>query len=314
VIAARAVDTLLADAVPVPLGRAATFAASLILLMGLGGAYLRLTPALGAALWLAASAAAWGAGAAGLAAGLVLPWLAWVLTAGLLLSAVHGYRVLIEGAARRRVAHAFRHYLSPALVDRLAEHPEQLKLGGESRTVSILFADLAGYTTFAEQRRDDPEAVVAHLNAVFAAIGDRVDASGGYVDKFMGDGVMAVWGAPDAAPEPEAAAARAALACVAAVAALDGAPRLRVGLSCGPAIAGNLGSRQRFDYTVVGEAVNRAARLEELNKAHGTQVLMDAAFAAQLPPGFRTRALGPTVLRGMTRQIEVFELLGYDPA
>lgn len=315
VIAARALDTLLTGAAPRPLGPVTTFGVSLLLLLGLGGAFLSLSPLAGASLWGATSAGAWAAGVGGLGQqGLVLPWLSWILAAGLLLSAVHGYRVLIEGAARRRVTQAFGRYLSPALVNRLAEHPEQLKLGGEARRVSVMMADLEGFTGFAEQHEEDPEAVVARLNAIFAAVGDVVDRSGGYVDKFLGDGVMAIWGAPEAAGDPEAAAARTALACVEAVAALDGAPRLRVGLSVGPVIAGNIGSRQRFAYTVIGAAVNRAARLEELNKTYGTQILVDAEFLERLPAAFRTRRVGETTLRGMTKQIEVHELLGYGPA
>ncbi len=311
-IVARAIDTLLAGAPLKPLPRPAAFAGAWALLFGFGALTLRAAPAAGAAALALAGVAAWGAGALALAHGSVLPWTSLAAGAVATLLAAQAYRVVIEDAARRRIAHAFGHYVSPALVNRLAEHPEQLKLGGERRRVGIMFTDLAGFTPFASQ--NPPEAVVAQLNAIFSVIGETVEAAGGYVDKFIGDGVMAIWGAPEASAQPEAAAAHAALACLSEIEKVEGALPLRIGLASGDVIAGNVGARRRFDYTVIGETVNEAARLEELNKTYGTRILMDGAFCAGLPDGFRSRLLGRVTPRGMSREIEVHELLGYDQA
>ncbi|MET0295561.1 MAG: adenylate/guanylate cyclase domain-containing protein [Phenylobacterium sp.] len=318
-IQARAVDTLLRGSAPRALAAGWTLAVGLSLFLLLSLAYQRAAPLTAAGLLALAAALIWSGSALALSRGLLVPWMAWTLGAGLLLALVHGWRLVVEGRERRQVLHAFRHYLSPALVERLAEDPGQLKLGGERRRVAVMFVDLEGFTSFSARHADQPEHVVARLNALFAAIGAVVDRSGGYVDKFMGDAAMAVWGAPAAAQAPEAAAARAALETLAAVQALNAASagepplRVRIGLSAGEVIAGNLGSPQRYNYTVIGDAVNRAARLEEACKAFGEPVLADGEIARALPGDAPVRSLGETQLRGLPAPIEVFALAGPAP-
>jgi adenylate cyclase len=314
VLQAYAVDTLLRGSAPRPLSPLAAFGLGLAGLLALGLAFFRLPPPAGALAWLAAAALVWLGAALALAGGVLLPWIAWAAGAGLLLAAIHGYRLVIEGRERRQVLHAFRHYLSPALVERLANDPGQLKLGGERRRVAVMFVDLADFTPFSAQHADQPEQIVARLNALFQAVGDAVDASGGYVDKFMGDAVMGVWGAPAAADRPEESAACAAMSILQAVEALNaGQPpeaafRIRIGLSAGEVVAGNLGSRQRYNYTVIGDAVNRAARLEEACKTHGEPVLADGDFVRALGPGFAARKVCDAQLRGLAGPIEICAL------
>ena len=202
--------------------------------------------------------------------GVLAPILPLLLSSAVLFVSIYSYRFILEDKAKRWITHAFAHYLSPALVQKLADDPQALKLGGERRRVAVLFADLAGFTTISEKMADDPQALVAHLNAFFDIMTEHIERHGGYVDKYIGDSVMGVWGAPVAIDAPERAAAKAAQACLDAVYEWNAnrnetAPKIlmRIGISAGDVVAGNLGSKKRFNYTVIGDAVNRASRLEQ---------------------------------------------------
>ena len=206
--------------------------------------------------------------------------------------------------------------MSPALVTQLASHPETLQLGGERRHVAVLFADLAGFTSTSEEMSERPEALVTHLNSFFEIMASNIQAHGGYIDKFVGDAVMGVWGAPVSMASPEIAAAEAAIACRDAIHSWNAkAPddkhlkiNMRIGISAGEVIAGNLGSKDRFNYTVIGDAVNRAARLEQENKRLKTTILVDGAIAECLPPRFGARLLEEVPLRGQTTVTKIYAL------
>jgi len=217
---------------------------------------------------------------------------------------------------RRAIRDAFRRYLHPRLVEALAREPGLLRLGGETRELSALFADIRDFTGLAE--RLPAERLVRLLNRYFTAMTEVVQAEDGMIDKFLGDGLLAVFGAPLPQPDHAARACRAALAMQAAVAALnrewaaEGLPEIRigVGVNTGPMVIGNMGSEQRFDYTVVGDAVNVAARLEAASKEAGEAVLVSEATLAAAGPGFRARELPDVALRGRTAQIRAFALEG----
>lgn len=294
--------------------RSLTFLLALTLLAGLVFVFFRVGPALGF-IALALSASALWAGAASLLTNMILaPALPASLAGAALFILLYSYRVILEDHSKRWVTHAFQYYLSPSLVDRLAEDPEALQLGGERRYAVILFADLAGFTSTSEAMADQPEALVSHLNEFFEIMVGEIERHDGYVDKFIGDAVMAVWGAPLDMENTEQAAANAALACAAAV---DRANRtaetklnMRIGVAAGDVIAGNLGSKGRFNYTVIGDAVNRASRLEQENKRFGTRILIDEAVATRLTGALsgNVRFLEEKALRGQTAVTKIYTL------
>lgn len=313
-VEARATYTFLQGTGLKILPRSLTFLLALALLAGLVFVFFRVGPALGFLALLLTASTLWVAAAALLAAKVLAPALPLSLAGAALFILLYSYRVILEDHSKRWVTHAFQYYLSPSLVDRLAEDPEALQLGGERRRAVILFADLAGFTSTSEALADQPEALVSHLNEFFEIMVGEIERHDGYVDKFIGDAVMAVWGAPLDMDNPEQAAAEAALACAAAVdranTVAETKLNMRIGVAAGDVIAGNLGSKGRFNYTVIGDAVNRASRLEQENKRLGTRILIDEAVAARLTGALsgRARFLEEIALRGQTATTKIYTL------
>ena len=313
-IEARAVNTFLTKSGLKTLSPVLVFVITLTLLLVLSYAYLNMSPIFGVVVFTAYGILVWLVGAFALAGGVLAPAMPWVLSGFALYIIIYGYRVIIEDQSKRWVTHAFQHYLAPALVKQLADEPDALRLSGERRRVAVLFADLEGFTTASEQLAEEPEALVEHLNNFFEIMTGCIEVRGGYVDKFIGDAVMGVWGAPVNADAPEAAAVQAARASMAAVDEynknLEGAPliKMRIGISAGEVIAGNLGSKDRFNYTVIGDAVNRAARLEQENKRLNTRVLMDGSIADQLSDDVLVDLVDEAVLRGQSKAAKLYTL------
>jgi adenylate cyclase len=211
---------------------------------------------------------------------------------------------------RNRVVSMFGQHVSPAVVDQLLN--QDVELGGEVRRVCVMFVDIQGFTTFAENRR--PEEVVAYLNGLFSATTEIVNRHHGIVNKFLGDGFMAVFGAP--IPDDDACrhAVSAGLEIVERVKAMsDGgqiAPTvIRIGLHAGDVVTGNVGSTERKEYTVIGDVVNLASRLEQLNKQLGSRLLVSDAVLEQLD-GQRAWATahGAVQVRGREQAIQVYQL------
>jgi len=217
-----------------------------------------------------------------------------------------------ERARVRETRAAFARYVPPEVVERLADHPEALALGGEERELTILFADLANFTDLAEGLT--PRQVVGVLTDYFEAMSQVIHRHGGTVDKYIGDGIMAFWGAP----LPDAGHARhgleAAIAMQEAFKALAAAHAkpgraplaMRIGLHSGPAIVGNVGSALRFTYTAVGDAVNLAARLEGANKRYGTSVLVSEATVARAAGQVSMRPVDAVTVQGKREVVHVF--------
>ncbi|KKK76702.1 hypothetical protein LCGC14_2860970, partial [marine sediment metagenome] len=196
------------------------------------------------------------------------------------------YRQLTEERQKRQVIGMFKLHLSPAMVDRLVADPTQAGLGGQQRQLSCLFSDLANFTSLSE--RLGPEATVRLLNQYLDHVCEIIQVRhGGTLSKFEGDGVFAFFGAPIAQPDHAARAIRAALDCQAFVAGFDRQLRadgllpteaelsVRVGVTTGEVLVGNMGSTQRVAYTAIGDSVNLAARLETANKFFGTHILVN---------------------------------------
>ncbi len=224
-------------------------------------------------------------------------------------------RFVLEEGKRRRIQKAFGFYLAPSLVDRMVESADDLHLGGETRDVTIMFADLSGFTALSGIV--GPEELVARTNEYLTLIADEVEATGGYVDKFIGDAVMAIWGAPVALEDHAGKAAHAAVRIserIAAQKALANAAgehgfAVKVGVNSGAAVVGNVGSEKRFNYTAVGEAVNIAARLEGLPSVYDCWIIFGAATAERVHDRYRLRELDKVAVKGKTEPLQIFEPL-----
>ncbi len=319
-IHAAAVNTLMRQEPLELLGRRQSFA-----LLAAGGfalalAFFLVSPLAGFALVLSALGLHGGVATLLFAEGLVMPLLP--AAAGMLLSytVIYAYRVVVEDRQKRQIKKAFGHYLDPTLVDRLAEDSASLELGGELRRVTVMFTDIADYTTLSETMSERPDRLVTILNRYFSVLVEVVQAHGGYVVAYVGDAVMAVWGAPLADPRAEARAVEAALECLEKLETFNrdivgkefGLPAIetRFGINTGIALVGNTGSATRMNYTVTGDTTNLAARLEGANKVYGTRLMIGEETARGLGRAFALRRLDRLVVKGRTRPVKVYEVLG----
>jgi adenylate cyclase len=216
-----------------------------------------------------------------------------------------------EQRQRREIKNAFSMYVSPALVDEVIAHPERLKLGGERRHMTILFSDLAGFTTISEQL--DPEKVSGIVNRHLSEMTDTILGTSGTVEKFLGDGIMAFWGAPVPDEKQHDNAVRAAIEMQRKMRELSadierdtGAVlKMRIGVNCGDCIVGNMGGNNRFDYTAVGDAVNLASRLEGVNKVYNTDILVSAGVVKEVTNGVHFREVDTVRVKGKNVGITV---------
>lgn len=220
-----------------------------------------------------------------------------------------------EGREKRAVRGAFSRYLSPQVVSEVLENPEMLSLGGSRRVMTAFFSDIAGFTTISESL--SPEELVHLLNRYLSLMTRAITDRGGTVDKFEGDAIMAFWGAPLPQEDHARQACLAALDQQAILAefreetAAEGLPELRVrmGLNTGPMIVGNMGSEERFDYTIMGDAVNLASRLEGANKAYETYVMISESTYEEVKDAVEVRELDLIRVKGKNEPIRVFELI-----
>ena len=222
---------------------------------------------------------------------------------------------------RRQVRHAFSRYLSPALVARLAERPEQLTLGGENRNMTILFTDIQGFTGIAEQL--DAQALTKFMNRFLTPMTRLILECAGTIDKYIGDCIMAFWNAPLDDPQHAAHACQAALAmrdhlvvlnkAIAEEATIEGRPPITVhigiGINTGVCSVGNFGSEQRFDYSVIGDSVNLASRLEGQTRTYGVDVILGETTYEQAGE-HAVLELDLIRVKGKSRPARIFGLLG----
>lgn len=218
-----------------------------------------------------------------------------------------------EGRQKRFIKAAFKQYLSPAVIEELIKNPQRLKLGGERRILSIFFSDLQGFTSISEGL--DPESLTSLLNDYLSAMTDIIHEEGGTVDKYEGDAIIAFWNAPMEVPDHATRIVRASLRCQARLAELR--PRfrerigkemlMRIGVNTGHAVVGNLGSRSRFDYTMLGDAVNLAARLEGVNKQFGTYTIISEATQQMMGNAFASRELARVAVVGRKEPVRIYE-------
>ncbi|MBC8021031.1 MAG: adenylate/guanylate cyclase domain-containing protein [Methyloceanibacter sp.] len=222
---------------------------------------------------------------------------------------------------RNRVRHAFSHYMAPALVERLANDPSRLKLGGETRDMTLLFSDVRGFTTISEGL--DAEELTRFLNSLFTPLSNIILEEQGTIDKFMGDAVMAFWNAPLDDNAHPSHACNAALRMMGEMERLNALwkdeaeaksrpfkpVRLGIGLNTGICCVGNLGSETRFDYSVIGDNVNVASRLEGQSKTYDVGTVVGQSTTARAPD-FAFLELDLLKVKGKTEATRVFALLG----
>jgi class 3 adenylate cyclase len=297
--------------------RLASWLVTALVALAAGAAALRASlPA--AVLLVAVLAATWTV-AAVLARGsaFVLPFIDALVSGALTVFAVIAYRFAVTDKDKRLLRRTFSLYLAPTLVERMLDSSTPPKLGGETRVVTIFRSDLAGFSTLSEHMA--PDALVAMMNEYLSAMTDIIGAHGGFVDKYIGDAIDAVFGAPVDDPDHAYHAVQAALACQKKLADMNAAKlpafgglelAQRIGLHTGPGLVGNIGSRQRFNYTVMGDTANVASRIEGANKFYGTAIMASAATAEAAGDRILWRELDLVRVVGREEPLGVLEPLG----
>jgi len=224
------------------------------------------------------------------------------------------WKYFVEGRDKRLIKKLFSRYVSKDVFDQLVANPSLAELGGSRRHMTVLFSDIRGFTTMSE--KGTPEEVVAQLNHLFSRMVKVVFEHRGTVDKFVGDMIMALYGAPLDDDDHADHAVQTALAMIRALGEMNvewqsqGKPTLDIGIgvNTGDMVAGNIGSDTIMSYTVIGDAVNLGARLESLNKDYGTRIIISEFTRARLKGQYDIHPLGEVVVKGKTRPVAIFEV------
>ena len=226
------------------------------------------------------------------------------------------YIYFVREKKSRRLKFAFGTYVSPEVVDQISKDPNVLQLGGQKKELTVLFSDIRGFTSYSEQL--DPEEVVAMLNDYLSKMSDVILKYKGTIDKFIGDAIMAIFGAPIAQKDHAFKACNVALQMISELKKLnaqriakgDAPLEIGIGLNTGEMTVGNIGSQKRFDYTVIGDAVNLAARLESLTKQFGVNIVISEYTKNQCPAdAFVYRQLPSVVVKGKEKPVGIYELI-----
>jgi adenylate cyclase len=217
---------------------------------------------------------------------------------------------------KRHIKSAFQHYVPAKVVEEITENIEKLKLGGEKRELSVLFSDIRGFTTMSETL--PPEDLVRLLNTYLTRMTEQVFKHDGLLDKYIGDAIMAVYGAPIHRPDHALLACHTALDMMRELRGLQAewkhekrpAIDIGIGINTGTMIVGNMGSVNRFDYTVIGDSVNLGSRIEHLNKEYGTHILISEFTYADVRDKIKAvREVDVTAVRGRGASVRIYELI-----
>jgi adenylate cyclase len=229
--------------------------------------------------------------------------------------AIVAYRLVVTDKGERLLRKSFALYLAPEVIDKMLASKKLPVLGGETRDVTVLFSDLEGFTSISEKMT--PAELVAFMNEYLSAMTEIIESRGGYIDKYIGDSIVAVFGAPADDSDHARNAAHAALGCRARLDELNRGSatfqgnkvRHRMGLNSGAALVGNIGSRRRFNYSVMSDAVNVASRLEGANKYYGTTIAASEMTVALTGSTFAWRELDAIRVQGRSTPVKIYELL-----
>ena len=312
---ATAVNNLIAQNAAIELGRLPVFLIAAFAAALAAAVAWRFKPA--SAVLIYATVSALGVAAATLAFthALVLPIVEPFLAGLAALAAMIGFRFIVADKDRRLLQNSFALYLAPHVIDRMLSSNKLPELGGETRHVTVFFSDIEGFSRIAEKM--SPDSLMSLMNEYLSEMTDIIETHTGYVDKYIGDSIVAVFGAPADDPDHAANAARAALDCCARLAELNSTSvafrdcqlSQRIGINSGEALVGNFGSRRRFNYSVMSDAVNVASRLEGANKFYGTTIIASEATVALAGDAFAWRELDAVRVKGRSQAVKIFELL-----
>ncbi len=219
-----------------------------------------------------------------------------------------------QSRLRKQIKKQFEHYLDPGMVKKLQKDPSLLKLGGETRTMTFLFSDIRGFTPISEKYKGNPEGLTKLINRFLTRMTDVIIKNGGTIDKFMGDCIMAFWNAPIANPKHRQMAIKSAIEMQTELVKLnkkliaEGLPQINIGIgiNSGEALVGNMGSEQRFDYSVIGDAVNLASRLESSSKTLGKTLVIGESTRETIEKKFKFKYIDSIKVKGKTEEIKVY--------
>jgi adenylate cyclase len=219
-----------------------------------------------------------------------------------------------QSRLRKQIKKQFEHYLDPGMVKKLQKDPSLLKLGGETREMTFLFSDIRGFTPISEKYKGNPEGLTKLINRFLTRMTDVIIANGGTIDKFMGDCIMAFWNAPIENTKHRELAVKSAIEMTAALRQLnnilvaEGLPQINIGIgiNTGEALVGNMGSEQRFDYSVIGDAVNLASRLESSSKTLGKTIVIGEDTKNKIETLYTFEYIDSITVKGKTEEIKVY--------
>lgn len=245
--------------------------------------------------------------------GYLVPFVSPLLAVILSFISVQTLEYATEGRQKRFLKHAFKHYLSPQVIDRIVDDPSRLALGGERKELTLFFSDLASFTTLSE--RLEPEKLVAVLNRYLSEMTDIILREGGTLDKYEGDAIIAFWNAPADQEDHAERALRASMFCLERLKEINpelqqmaGSPlSMRIGVHTGPVVVGNLGSRERFDYTIIGDAANLASRLEGLGKVFRAPMIISEATWKMGEKAVKAREIGTVRVVGRKEATRIYQ-------
>ncbi len=275
------------------------------------------TSSLRSGVALVGGSAAWtGAATAAFMSGWVLPLFHPVVASAITLGALLGYRFTVTDRIERHIRKAFGRILSPSLVDRMVELNQSPTQGGELREITVWISDIENYTTISELLL--PTDLVNFLNEVYTVMSDTIEEYDGFIPQFVGDAVVAAFGVPLEDPDHARHGVESAMACCDRVAELrdklELPPgfnlRIRVGISTGTLLVGYIGSKRRLSYTVVGDDINLASRLEGVNKVYGSTILVNEVTKDLCGPDLAFREIDIVRVKGRDAPVRIFEPLG----
>ena len=222
-----------------------------------------------------------------------------------------------QSRLRKQIKKQFEHYLDPGMVKKLQKDPSLLKLGGETKQMTFLFSDIRGFTPISEKYKGNPEGLTKLINRFLTRMTDVIIKNGGTIDKFMGDCIMAFWNAPIANPKHRQMAIKSAIEMQTELVKLnkrlieEGLPQINIGIgiNSGEALVGNMGSEQRFDYSVIGDAVNLASRLESSSKTLGKTLVIGEETRRTIENKFSFEYIDSITVKGKTEKIKVYTIL-----
>ena len=245
-------------------------------------------------------------------------WLldATLIIAGLILVMLHAYGIkfISEYLQKQQIKKQFEHYLEPKMVKRLQENPELLKLGGETKELTFLFSDIRGFTPISEKFQTDPQGLTKLINKFLTPMTEIIMKNGGTIDKYMGDCIMAFWNAPLDCPNHREMAIKSALEMEEKLKELNDSGEfgdklnIGIGINSGKAVVGNMGSNQRFDYSVLGDSVNLASRLEGVSKNYNTTIVVGEDTFNHVSDKFNFSKLDEVQVKGKSNKVTIYSV------